>query len=344
MDELSKYYTVQLKDFLYKYKVREGYYEVPIEIFAFRKSVTLEQMKYQIENLMGRAFEQKFEVFVSTSYNYSKIIIREIKRMRKCFYVEFPYMEREKYEDLFVKLQKVLSEGMLAIAVNNIPNYAESVFIVECEDENESEIIKNLIKEFGLNNRVDRGWDEIIIELYARKWTAMTIPIDFKEDEIRLIFRNLFSLPSNKELKEKGYKFDVIKKRKQVFISYSHNDKKIVREFADDLRDLGINAFIDYRSIDYGENILDSIMYGMEESDLNIIFISNSYKESSYGKTEMLNAWDKIIRKKAKWIIVKLDNVDPNEIKPGLGSYKYFEWKDNSEELVEVIIEKLKLL
>lgn len=342
MDELTKYYTLPIKEFLDRYKIRDGYYEIPIDIFVFKNNALPEQMKYQIENLIDRSIDERFAVFVATNYNYSKIIVKELSSMRRCFYVEFPYMEREKYEDLFVKLQKVLGDGMLALAVNNIPNFSEAVFIIECESEGEFQVIGNLIKEFGLRNRVDRGWDEIIEELNTRKWNTITLPIDYNEEETRLVFRHIFTLPSNKELKEKGYKIDITKKRKQVFISYSHNDKKIVRGFAEDLRYSGINAFIDYMSIDYGENLLESIMYGIDESDLNIIFISNNYKKSCYGKTELLNIWDRIIRKKSKWIIVKLDDVDPNEIKPGLGGYKYFEWEDNIEELIDVVKRKLE--
>lgn len=344
MDELTRYYSIELKKFLDKYKIKDGYYEIPIKIFVFRDNATPEQMKYQIENLRDRAREQNVEVFVATNYNYSKIIVKELEGMRKCFYVEFPYMERERYEDLFVKLQEVLTEGMLVIAVNNIPNYSEAAFIIECECDTEYKEIEVLIKKFGLRNRVDRGWDEIIGELHTRKWTVATITSDFEEEELRELFREMFFLQSNRELKDSGYKIDLNKKRKQVFISYSHNDKKIVRAFADDLRDSGINAFIDHRCIDYGEHILDAIMYGIDESDLNIIFISNSYRKSCYGKTELLNIWDRIIRKKSSWIIVKLDDVDPNEIKPGLGGYRYFEWEDNSDELIDVVRGKLESL
>lgn len=342
MDELKRYYDSELKDFLLSYKIKDGYYEIPMNIFVFKECATLTQMKYQIQNIRDKAIEEKIDIFIAANYNYSKIIIKELKKIRKCVYVDFPYMEREIYEELFVKFQKILSDGMLAIVVNNIPNYGEAAFICECESDIEFQEIKKLIRDFNLENRVDRGWDEVVAELYTKKWSVSVIPIDFDEEETRKLFRSLFFFPSNKELREKGYKIDCNKKRKQVFISYSHNDKEIVRNFADNLRDSGVNAFIDYRSIDYGENILDSIMDGIEESDVNIIFISESYKKSCYGKTELLNIWDRIIRLKSKWIIVKLDDVDPNEIKSGLGGYRYFEWEDNEDDLIKSVKRKLE--
>lgn len=178
-------------------------------------------------------------------------------------------------------------------------------------------------------------------ELYFRKWTVATIPL-CEKDELNYTYNSMFFFPSNKELEKKGYKLDVELKRKQVFISYSHKDKSIVRPFADKLRDTGVNAFIDERSIDFGENILKSIMDGMEQSDLNVIFISNNYKESNYAKTELYNAFNGIIQRNSNWIIVKLDDVNPDDVIFGLGGYKYFEWENNSNELINIIKNKLR--
>lgn len=84
-------------------------------------------------------------------------------------------------------------------------------------------------------------------------------------------------------------------------------------------------------------------MTAMDQSDLNVIFISKGYKESNYTKTELYNAFDEFIRKNSNWIIVKLDDINPNEIMYGLGGYKYFEWEeDNEDELIEVIKRKIK--
>ena len=172
-------------------------------------------------------------------------------------------------------------------------------------------------------------------------WNIKGLP-PYGKDELREAYRSMFFFSSNEELEKKGYKLEVELKRKQVFISYSHKDKNIVRTFADELRDTGINAFIDARSIDYGENILKSIMEGMEQSDLNIIFISNNYKESNYAKTELYNAFNGIIQRNSNWIIVKLDDVNPDDVIFGLGGYKYFEWENNSNELINVIKNKLR--
>lgn len=344
MDELTRFYTIPIVEFIKKYSIKDGYYEIPFKIFGNKDTVNQTQAKYIIENLLYKAKEQKFEVFAFSDYNYSKIIVKERRVMRKSFYIEFPYMRREEYHKLLIEFQKTVFEtGMIAVAVSNIANHPESAFIIECMDGEEYKI-KELINEYGLESRVDRGFDEVVSELNYNKWIVMTIPIDFTTDEIINCFESMFEFPSDLKLEEMGINIECSKRRKQVFISYSHKDKELVRKFADELRDSGVNAFIDYRSIDYGENILDSIMKGIDETDINIPFISENYKESCMGKTELLTMWDRFIRNKSSWIIVKIDDVDPDTIKPGLGGYKYFEFDNNSQELIDVIKRRIKIL
>lgn len=341
MDELTKYYTLPLVEFLKNYRTKKGEFEIPLKIFVFRERATEIQAKYQIINLLEKAKNEKFEIFAYFDYNYSKIIIKELSYMRKSFYVEFPYMKREKYFPFLLKLEELISlDGMICLAVNNVPGYLKSAFIIECVD-NEEDKVKKLLEEFNLTSRVDRGLEEVIRELKYKMWNIKGLP-PYGKDELREAYRSMFFFSSNEELEKKGYKLEVELKRKQVFISYSHKDKNIVRTFADELRDTGINAFIDARSIDYGENILKSIMEGMEQSDLNIIFISNNYKESNYAKTELYNAFNGIIQRNSNWIIVKLDDVNPDDVIFGLGGYKYFEWENNSNELINVIKNKLR--
>lgn len=344
MDEIVRYFLVPLTEFIKKYKIRDGYYEIPIEIFIKQGSLNRTQAKYEIENLLYKAKLQDFEIYVFLNYNYSKIIIKEKRIMRKSFYIEFPYMKREKYHQLLIELQNIISEeGMIAVAISNIANHPESAFIVECVNGEEVEV-ETLLKKYELESRVDRGFDEVISELNYNKWLIATIPIEFRDEELIDIFESMFEYPSDLKLEKIGVKLGNSKKRRQVFISYSHKDKDIVRQFVDELRESGVNAFIDYRSIDYGENILDSIMNGIDESDINIPFISENYKDSSYAKMELLTVWDRFVRDKSGWIIVKLDDINPDKIKPGLSCYKYFEFNNNSEELITVIKRKINSL
>lgn len=338
MSELVRYYTIPLVEFLKEYKVRNGVYEIPMETFCIKDKSRITQIKYQLDNIIKKSSLEKIDVIVNFNYNNSKFTIKEITDMRRSFYLEFPYMDREDYIEFLKKVNNIIwTEGLVSLVVSNIPNYCESAFIIECTNEDKIDKIKKLIEEYKLTVRYDKGNREIMLEIGERKWNSIYFPAGCDDDMIEMLFFGSFHFISNKELQKKGYNLNKIRKRKQVFISYSHKDKDIVRDIVDTIRECGINAFIDYKSIDYGENILDSIMYGIDESDLNVVFISKAYKESSYAKAELLNIWDKFIRERAKWIIVNLDNIDPNEIKPGLGGYRYFEWENNSDELVEII-------
>lgn len=341
MDEITKYYTIELKDFFENYKIYEGYYEIPFEVFSKEKKATPIQAKYQIDNIIKKSMEQKNAINPYFNYNYSKIIIKEIIGMRKSYYVEFPYMEREKYVDFLYDINNCLSRNSLfTVIINNLPNYGESAFIIECVDSEEDKV-KDLINEYKLEYRYDRGLKEVLIEVGNKMWDVCTVPVGMDKRQLEEYFMSLFIFPSNEMLIKRGYKLRDYKKRNQIFISYSHKNKDIVRNFTEELQECGVNAFIDYKSIDYGENILESIMYGIEQSTLNIVFLSREYQKSMYGKTELLNIWDRFIRETANWIIVNLDGVNPNDIKPGLGGYKYFEWNNNSEELIEVVKRKI---
>lgn len=157
MDELTKYYTLPLAEFLKNYRTKKGEYEIPLKIFVFRERATEIQAKYQVINLLEKAKNEKIEIFACFDYNYSKIIIKELRYMRKSFYVEFPYMEREEYFPFLMELQEIISgNGMIVLAVSNIHEHLKSAFIIECVD-NEEVKVKKLLEGFNLTSRVDRG-------------------------------------------------------------------------------------------------------------------------------------------------------------------------------------------
>lgn len=226
MEELDRYYTVPLREFLKKYKKNTGYYEIPLKIFVFNERATKTQAEYQMKNLLNRAIREKFVIFTWFNYNYSKIIIKELKFMKKSFYIEFPYMEREKYFPFLVKAQNIIScNGIIVLAVNNIHSCLKSVFIIECVD-NEEDRVKELIREYNLISRADKGFEEIIKEQGFRMWNTICFPINCTNNELESMFNSMFLLASNEELEKRGFDLDKNLKRKQVFISYSHKDKK----------------------------------------------------------------------------------------------------------------------
>ena len=137
-------------------------------------------------------------------------------------------------------------------------------------------------------------------------------------------------------LEKKGYRF-VEATKKKVFISYSHKDKEIVVPIVMELNSCGINVFIDFLCIDYGENILAKYSQGMKESDLCVLFLSKAYSTSFHAKHELTMAFNDVITQGKKMIPIKLDNIELDEIIYGLNGYKYYTYNNDIKEVVNII-------
>ena len=77
------------------------------------------------------------------------------------------------------------------------------------------------------------------------------------------------------------------KREIKVFLSYSYNDKNIVRAFADGLQKLGIKAWFDEQEIKFGESIIDKISEGLNSSDILAYFLSKSSLKSNWAREEL---------------------------------------------------------
>lgn len=67
-----------------------------------------------------------------------------------------------------------------------------------------------------------------------------------------------------------------------------------------------------------------------------------------FAKHELLSFFDKVIYQQSTdkpWFIVKLDQVNPNDIMFGLGNFKYIDYKNHTiEEIAQAIEKKLKTI
>ena len=98
---------------------------------------------------------------------------------------------------------------------------------------------------------------------------------------------------------------------KKIFISYSHEDVKRVKQFAFQLSLRGFDIWMDEKNIDFGGTYTTAILNGIHESDYYLIFISKSSLESNWVSAEIDFALrEKIERKKLVVVPVKLDDVD----------------------------------
>src|SRR5574337_1195315 len=100
-----------------------------------------------------------------------------------------------------------------------------------------------------------------------------------------------------------------MKHRPSCFISYAHVDKEFVRsEIVPILNDLGINVWIDYQQIEFGEFIADAILRGIRKADF-IVAVFN--RRSTYLNFEVGAA---IGQSKPTLALVREEQIIPGDI------------------------------
>lgn len=134
--------------------------------------------------------------------------------------------------------------------------------------------------------------------------------------------------------------------RKKVFISYCHANKELVHRIVSQLRQGGVNLWIDEQDISVGEHILEAVLSGIQESDLAILFLSQDTLKSHFAQYEIKNVMQEIVYQNKTWYIIKMDDVEPKNIFPGLQQFKYYDLQSNpnDSDLVADILKKIKLI
>lgn len=130
------------------------------------------------------------------------------------------------------------------------------------------------------------------------------------------------------------------KKVGDIFISYSHKDRKFVEKLIRDMRAKHFNVIYDEDVVKIGDNIKETILANIKKADLVIVVISNNALASDFSKQEMRDA---IENKKKILPIVIDDNV---EIPTELLKIRYAdfskEYEENLKQLIKSLISSLK--
>jgi hypothetical protein len=77
------------------------------------------------------------------------------------------------------------------------------------------------------------------------------------------------------------------KRAPTVFLSYSRDDKKIVRRVAEGLRKAGIQVWFDEESIKLGSDFVEEIERGLDAADFVVVFISPGLMSSAWAQKEL---------------------------------------------------------
>ena len=285
-------------------------------------------------------------VFVNYS-DRAVILKRSTNTMNAKWTIEIPYGKRNYYIELIYRLNRAVTlDGAVTLFVSNNPYDLCAYICLEDVPEN-SDKINEIITKSKVKIVSEKGIDEFFNDIRTgRRFNVKYIPANIDKRHIELIFKNTFLFSEESALKELGYNSSVNYKRKKLFVSYSHANKKIVYSITDKLENYGINLWIDKKSIEFGDNITRSICSGINESDLAILFLSKEIIDSNFSQFELENIISNMIKKSMGWFIVKLDDVNVEEIMPTLGNYLYYDFNENNdiEMLTETIIKRINSL
>lgn len=284
-------------------------------------------------------FKMSIDNMVKYTYN-NYLLVGEKQPMDQKIMLSFLYKNYPEYVSVIMEMNELVSSsGVLEVFVNNHIYELEASILIHTS-ENYEEILK-IVKKANMSVVDDQGLEEKIEEMSYGYKTMFPVPPHASEELVLALFGFGFSFPSLKEEQEKGL-IKNKKIKKKVFISYCHKDKKKVHYIVDQLKSFGLNVWLDEQEIDFGDNILEKVSMGLEECDLALVFLSN-YTHKAKGARHELNAlFSKIIYQESlkSWIIVRLDEIDPNKIYFGLGNYKYFDYQLGAEEMLYTIVDK----
>lgn len=265
------------------------------------------------------------EPYVRLEYNSAKLYIYEENSMDYKVTINIDYGNRNKYIDLIYDVNKIVgSNGMMLLVANNNIYNLEFMIVVQSSKLDEIKDVESLANSLNLDITQEVGFKEVITGMANKQYNHIGLPNDCNKETI-VEFMSMIAFYKTKDDLDIG---KVKEEKKKIFISYSHKDKNVVREIVDNLKYIGFNMWIDENEMDIGDNIIERVNDGINECDLSIIFLSKNTLGSCFAKHELRTFFQKIIYEstnKSSWFIVRLDNVNVDDIYNGLGGYMYYQ-------------------
>lgn len=241
-----------------------------------------------------------------------------------------------------LKGQDASSLQMLAAFVNNNP-YNLEFFIVISYEVPQKNHVNNMIELFedkGLTQRKDLTLNQMISEIGNRRFNSCTF---LDEYSVELLFDSLFFFPEISELEKKGYYMIPFGKKQQVFISHSSVDKKEVEKIIPYLNAQNLPVWFDKYSISAGMSITNSVQEGIDDSNIVILWITESFLASKWCKTEMTAFIKKLIEENCLILTVLDDGIDVSRLPLFLRDIKYIQKNERSVfEIAEEIVKSIK--
>ena len=331
MTYIKTIFEIDFKEFLKQFPKDEfNRIFIPVKYIGEINKDDSISVTWTFQMLHSHAKYYNLFLFVSLCYNCENFIIKELTRMTEYeFYIKIDYGRREKYVDICYYINNSVSEeGVVSLHVSNNPYDLNALLFVIIKNTNERGKIIAYLNKLNIPIHRDKGLRDLIADMGQRNWNSRNFGHKQSKESFYKAYYSSFLIHSMEELKQKGYNIDKKSYKPKVFISYSWENKGLVYPIVETLENtLNLNIWIDKKSIDYGDNILESVLLGLKECDLALFFISNEYAKSVYGKQELSSIWHGILHGTKKWKIIRLNDVDPNDIFYSLGQIKYFDYQ-----------------
>lgn len=108
--------------------------------------------------------------------------------------------------------------------------------------------------------------------------------------------------------------------KQKLFISYSHEDLKVVKQFAMQLSLRGFDLWMDEKNVSFGGNYTTAILQGIHEADVYLVFLSANSIKSRWVEAEIDFALKEKIERKMVIVPIRLDD---SEVPVALSNIDY---------------------
>jgi hypothetical protein len=103
--------------------------------------------------------------------------------------------------------------------------------------------------------------------------------------------------------------------KKDIFISYSHNDSEFVHRIIDDLKAKGLDLWFDEQDVPPGANLTKSVDEGLSGTRYMLLFLSTNAIKSKWVEEEWTAKYkDEIERNKVSVIPILIENIEIKEL------------------------------
>jgi len=114
-----------------------------------------------------------------------------------------------------------------------------------------------------------------------------------------------------------------------VFLSYSHEDKRIVSQFAEELKSTGMHVWFDLSEIRWGDSLGERIDRGLDSADFMVFFMSWNSLSKVWPRAELNAIMSRQLTGDRGAMVLPV-LLEDTEVPPLLTNIKYLDLRDGN--------------